>query len=54
MLFMEDAMCNHPAYQTIEEGMVEERWEEGDLFIQETFDWIYCPDCGENFSCKSQ
>jgi len=47
-------MCNHGGFQIIEEGMVEERWEEGDLYQQVQFDWVFCPECNEDFACYSK
>ena len=53
MLYMEGrGMCSHGGFQIIEEGMVQEKWEEGDLFVQEVFDWVYCPECNEDFACN--
>ena len=44
-------MCSHDYCQTLEEGLTEERWE-GDLYVQDVFDWLLCEDCGEDFACK--
>ena len=52
MLYMEDAMCSHGNYQIIEEDMVEEVWEEGDLCTMKTFDWVLCGLCGDDFACN--
>lgn len=45
-------MCHHSTLQVIEEDMTEEKWEEGDIYVQETFDWVYCPECDEDFACN--
>lgn len=44
-------MCNHGEYQLIEESMTEEKWE-GDTLVQFTFDWVYCPECDDDFACS--
>jgi hypothetical protein len=44
-------MCNHATKQVIEEGLTQERWE-GDLYVQDIFDWVYCPECDDDFACK--
>lgn len=46
-------MCHHEDVQVIEEGMVEEKWE-GDFYVQNFFDWVYCPTCHDDFACKVQ
>ena len=45
-------MCGHGAYQVIEEGVSEERWE-GDFYVQDVFDWYVCEECGEEMCCKA-
>ena len=47
-------MCPHANAQTIEEGIVQEGWEAGDLYVQNKYDWVFCPDCGDDFACKAQ
>jgi len=44
-------MCPHSNSQIIQEEMTEEYWEEGDVYSQRVFDWVLCPDCGEDFAC---
>lgn len=43
-------MCPHVDAQVIEEEMTEERWE-GDFYVQNTFCWMVCPECGDDFAC---
>lgn len=51
IFFMEDGMCNHGGLQIIEEGLMEEKWGEGDLYEQVQFDWVFCPECDDDFAC---
>lgn len=44
-------MCNHGGLQIIEEGLMEEKWGEGDLYEQVQFDWVFCPECDDDFAC---
>lgn len=46
-------MCPHVHTAVIKEGMVEEGWEEGDLYVKNTYDWVVCNDCGDDFACKA-
>lgn len=44
-------MCSHSRMEVVEDSVMVEEWE-GDLYVQNEWQWVVCMECGDDFSCK--